>query len=283
MKNIFTKLFVVVIALFSFAASSVAQNLYTETPTYYASFENTTALYFSNTPTPASSFSIEASTDMALNGSRSLKISCPDPSVLTGGNATMILGGTTDAYMPGNVTLAAGDYTFKAKVYVVDQAPVSIVVYIAEKSAGILNGSILIVPTTGIVAGSWQSIEATFNAPVAGDYKTGIRLRGTVDYKNLTGPSTIYLDNMQIVSGITTAMSTPNVAKFKLFSTESSLVITVSESSDLDIYNMSGKKINSFKSVEGKLEMPTTKLSKGVYLAKVNCNGAVSTQKFIVH
>lgn len=150
-------------------------------------------------PQPAGSFSITISTDKAYEGTRSLKVECPDVAVPTGGHATAVLGGPNAAYASGNIAVSAGTYRFDIYVFVEGVAPANLVVYFAEKSSSLTGDIRVAIPLSEVPAGSWQKVSTyvTFPADVA-EVKTGLRVQGS-DYSGLSGSSVVYFDALSLV------------------------------------------------------------------------------------
>lgn len=285
MKKFFTKLSFLALALVCFASNANSQNLFVETPIYYGSFESNTALWYSAT-TASNGITIASSTEKFVNGQRSAKISAADCSIYTegmAGNVSVILGGSTTAELQaGNINnVAAGDYTFKVKVFIADKAPSQVFVYFAESNATITAGNFITIPLTGVTVGSWQTIQGTVTLNAYTAMKSSIRVRHQ-DYAGLTGASNVYFDNMELNVGGASAVSTLNAPKFTVFAANAKAVITTEVMGNVQILNIAGQVVKTIESVNGKTEFSTSEFSKGLYLAKVSSNGYSASKKFIV-
>lgn len=285
MNKIITKLSLIALALVCFASNANSQNLFVETPIYYGSFETNTAMWYSNATTANNGITCASSTERFVNGQRSAKFSAADCSIYTegiAGNVSLILGGTTEATAVANINnVAAGDYTFKVKVFIADKAPSQIFIYFAESSAVITSGDVMTIPLTGVSIGSWQTIQGAITLKAYTAMKTSLRVRHQ-DYTGLTGASNVYFDNMELTAGAPSAVSNVNAPKFTIFAANGLATITTTEMSDISIFNITGKAERSMLGVNGKVEISTTDLNKGIYFARVSSNGISSTQKFVV-
>lgn len=145
-------------------------------------------------PQPEGAFEVSIVSDKVFDGEKAIKYECADASMPTGGNATAILGGSSNP--TGNIAVAAGEYDFTAKVFIEGTAPANILIYLVEQSQGITNGTTLTIPLSEVETGSWQTIseKVTFNDDIA-EVKTGFRMRG-IDYSGLTGSSVVYIDQI---------------------------------------------------------------------------------------
>ncbi len=285
MKKKFTKLSLLALALVCFVSNSYSQNLYVETPIYYGSFEASSALWYSNPTTASNGITIAGSTEKFVNGQRSAKISAADCSIYTAGmagNVSVVLGGPSGDLLLGNIpNVAAGDYTFKVKVFIADKAPSQVFIYFAESNAVITAGNVMTIPLTGVAVGSWQTIQGTVTLNAYTAMKSSIRVRHQ-DYAGLTGASNIYFDNMELHVGGTSAVTNVNAPKFSVYTSKAKAVVTTEDMCDVRIYSISGKLVKSIAAVSGKTEFSTAEFCKGLYFAKVSANGYFATQKFIV-
>jgi hypothetical protein len=183
---------IVVIAFVVKASVSLAQtNLY---PDSISGFE--IDFWLGSNPQPANAFNVSIVSDKVFDGLHAVKYDCMDASKPTDGHATVVLGGTNSSFLSGNIAVPAGEYVFRAKIFIEGTAPSNILVYFAEKSLVITEGKSLTIPLPDVTGGSWQTISmpVTFSSGIP-EMKTGIRIRG-VDYIGRSGPSTIYIDQI---------------------------------------------------------------------------------------
>lgn len=277
----FTKLFLIAISFFGLAMNAYAQNLFSEDPVYYASFESNTVLWYAGV---TNNLQISSSTERSLHGLRSAKVYTSDASAYTSsttGNVSVIIGGTTTDYMPANVAnVPAGNYTIKAKVYIENKAPSQILFYWAESTAGIASNPAVFIPLTGVSTGSWQTVQANFTLPALTAMKYSIRLRH-MDYAGLQGESTFYIDNLELVSNTTTNVDLNSKFESKVFvnSTTKTLILNAPIGSEVRIINTLGKVMSTYQNLTGLSETSVSSLSSGIYMVEVRSEGKRVVQK----
>ncbi len=191
MKTCFTYFLIGFMLMGSFFVSRAQTNLY---PSDISGLE--VGFWVNSSAQPANSFTTTIVTDRVFDGTRSVKFDCPDAALPTDGNANAILGGTNPDFPVGNIAVSAGNYVFKAKVFIEGTAPSRITVFMAEKSASLTGDIKFTIPLSEVATGSWQTVSqvVTFPTDIA-EMKTGLRIYGT-DYSGLTGPSALYVDQI---------------------------------------------------------------------------------------
>ena len=191
MKTCFTYFLIGFMLMGSFFVSRAQTNLY---PSDISGLE--VGFWVNSSAQPANSFTTTIVTDQVFDGPRSVKFEFPDAALTTDGNANAILGGTNPDFPVGNIAVSAGNYVFKAKVFIEGTAPSRITVFMAEKSASLTGDIKFTIPLSEVATGSWQTVSqvVTFPTDIA-EMKTGLRIYGT-DYSGLTGPSALYVDQI---------------------------------------------------------------------------------------
>ncbi|MFZ1750087.1 MAG: T9SS type A sorting domain-containing protein [Saprospiraceae bacterium] len=279
MKQKFTKLVIFCFAYMGYVGFMTAQNIF---PTAVSGFE--VPLFIGGTAAPVSSFTGALEEGKKFDGLRSIKFAAPDAGIITGGNISAIIGGTNVDFAVGNIPVGSGEHTLSIKIFIEDQAPAVIAFYLAEKSAVITNGMLVVIPTANVPKGSWQTISTVVDFPTAiAEMKTGVRVRGS-DYVGMTGPSTIYLDQVSLVKGLTSSTTSINAPEFNVYPNPASdhISIAIAEESDVLISNISGMSVKSLKGVSSNAHLSVSDLASGVYFVRVTSNGVAATKKLIV-
>jgi len=277
----FTKLFIIALSFFGFGMSVSAQNLFSEDPVYYASFETNTVLWYA----PASNgLQISSSTDRFLHGLRSAKVSAATTDIYTStttGNVSVIIGGTTNDYKPANVlNVPAGDYVLSAKVYIEDKAPSQFLFYWAESTASITANLPVYLPLIGVATGSWQTVQANVTLTAMTEMKYSVRIRH-MDYAGMQGASTFYIDNLRLVPSTTkvTELFEDFDSKVSVNRNNRMLSVNAPINSEVRVINALGKVMSTYQNPTGLLETTVSNLSSGIYMIEVSSEGKRVVQK----
>ena len=202
------------------------------------------------------------------------------------------MGGKGD-YSAGNVqNIKAGTYTFKAKVHIKEAAPSHLVIYFNEFDVGLQAGnfSTLSIPLEDVPIGGdptkasgWQTISGTVELPEYTAMKTGLRTN-VGDYTGIVGPSTMYVDNLELFANSSTGIDSDFVVDFEVFPNPATHEITVNTKlmGDLFIYDLSGRIIKNYNGLTGEFKIPLTSMKKGIYFLQFVSEGVSVVKKVLV-
>ncbi len=228
--------------------------------------------------------------EKAATGTYSLKFYIDPVSSATFNTYAQCIGGPSNGPVDAQINMAAGQYVLTFKAYLPDDCPNAIQFWIQPGSS-----------TTNVIAfklGGLQALEKnkwlTLTAIDNGTNTTPTTLAAAISGHKMqiaipksqmtaaSGSATIYIDDIVISTYVPSAVNAVNESfECTVFSnrTNNMLNVNAPEASTVRIINTLGAVLSTYQNPTGKLVVPASKLSTGIYFVEISSQGEKVVKK----